>query len=392
LRLDWQDPWFSAFENPILRRHQKSPVMAFVSVEPREVRQEMLLRVADLERWTSLDFGSGRTLSDAEVAAVEDAAEALFRGANALTIDGETVSPDNVRVDFLAIGPTGLDVLDDTDAIDRTANLLGVVLSFPRHDLPQEVVMGWRLFPDGTDTIPVTLSDPKGGVPDRVTRAAPSVTWTNYLKQWTRPETQAVVVPMHPSVSVPWLSLASVGLAGLAGGLAWRSEARRRLGFAAAGVLLVVMAVAGRGVAQDIRLPVEGPPDNNEAVVVLENLLDNAAIAQLETREATFEAALAPFVLETKRTEVGAEIRRGLSINLPTGARARIEASGDLQVEKLTPTDTGMRVLVSWTARAVGGHFGHEHRRAVRYRGLFDLAQAGDAWFLDGFTILEAEM
>ncbi|MGF1561944.1 MAG: hypothetical protein ACFB3T_07175 [Geminicoccaceae bacterium] len=392
LRLDWQDPWFSAFENPILRRHQQSPVMAFVSVEPREVRQEALLRVADLEDWTSLDFGDGRTLTDDEVAAVEAAAKDLFRRTQSLMIDGEAASPDDMRVEFLSIGPTGLDVLGDTEAIDRTANLLGVVLSFPRTDLPAEVEMAWQHFPQGADTVPVTLSDPAGGIPDVVTRTVPSVTWTNYLKQWNRPETQPVIVPTRPKVTIPCLSLASAALAVLAVALVRRSAPRTRLGLVAATVLLIVLAVTGRGVTADIRLPVAGAPGTEDAAVILTRLLDNAAIAQLESREAAFAAALAPFVADPRRAAVGAEIRRGLSVNLPTGARARLEGIDAMQIEELTPTDTGLRVLARWTGRAVGGHFGHLHRRAVAYRGLFDLGQAEDAWLLDGLTILQADL
>lgn len=392
VRLDWRDPWSSAFENPNLKRHQQSPVMAFLSVEPREIRQEVLLRVADLEGWTSLDVGAGRSLSGDEVAAVEAAAVELFRRTAALTIDGEAVAPDDIRVGFLSIGPTGLDVLDDTDTIDRMADLVGVVLSFPRPDLPARVEMAWQHFPEGTDTVPVTLSDPAGGVPDTVTRTAPSVTWINYLKQWSRAETQPVVVPTRPSLSVPYLSLTSVALAVLAIGFAWRSTSRMRLGLAASAVLLVVLAVTGRGVAANIRLPLAGPPGTEAATAILTRLLDNAAIAQLEPREAAFTAALAPFVADPRRAAVGAEIRRGLSVNLPTGARARLEGIDAMQIEELTPTDTGLRVLASWTGRAVGGHFGHMHRRAVAYRGLFDLAQAEDAWLLDGLTILDADL
>lgn len=392
LQLDWQDPWLSAFENPNLKRHQASPVTAFLSVEPREVRQEVLLRVADLEHWTSLDFGDGRSLSSSELAAVEVAAEDLFRRTSALTIDGEVVTPDDVLVGFLSLGPTGLDVLEDADYIDGTADLLGVILSFPQPDLPQRVDMDWQLFPDGTESIPVIISDPAGGVPGTLTRAAPEVSWTNFLKGWSRPEMQPVIVPSGPTFSIPYLSLASAVLAALAAGLAWRATSRRRLGLAAAAVLLVVLAVAGRGVAQEVRLPVSGAPSTEEAVIILTGLLDNVAIAQLEPREVTFARALAPIAADTRRAEVGAEIRRGLSINLPTGARARTEATENLLIEELTPTDTGMRILATWTGRAVGGHFGHTHRRTVRYRGLFDLVQAGDVWLLDGLTIIESEL
>ena len=55
LRLDWQDPWYSAFENADLQRHHSAPVMTFLYVEPYEVRFEILIRLKALAAWMSLD-------------------------------------------------------------------------------------------------------------------------------------------------------------------------------------------------------------------------------------------------------------------------------------------------------------------------------------------------
>ncbi len=38
LHLDWDDPWYSRFENRNLRRHHKNALMSFLYVEAREVR------------------------------------------------------------------------------------------------------------------------------------------------------------------------------------------------------------------------------------------------------------------------------------------------------------------------------------------------------------------
>ena len=55
LRLDWDDPWYSAFENVDLKRHHSAPLMTFLYVEPYEVRFEMLIRLKALASWMSLD-------------------------------------------------------------------------------------------------------------------------------------------------------------------------------------------------------------------------------------------------------------------------------------------------------------------------------------------------
>jgi len=51
LRLDWSDPWYSAFDNAKLQRHHRAPLMTFLYVEPYEVRYEILIRLKELASW-----------------------------------------------------------------------------------------------------------------------------------------------------------------------------------------------------------------------------------------------------------------------------------------------------------------------------------------------------
>ena len=56
LRLDWEDPWYSRFDNPNLKRYHKSALMSFLYIEPREVRHEVLIRVVNLRNWVDLEL------------------------------------------------------------------------------------------------------------------------------------------------------------------------------------------------------------------------------------------------------------------------------------------------------------------------------------------------
>ncbi len=62
LNLDWEDPWYSKFDNPNLKRHHKSALMSFLYVEPYEVRHEILTRVKDLEEWMDLGLRGDETI------------------------------------------------------------------------------------------------------------------------------------------------------------------------------------------------------------------------------------------------------------------------------------------------------------------------------------------
>ena len=55
LNLDWQDPWYTKFENKNLTRHHKYPLMLYIYVEPRQVRFESLLRINDITELTGFN-------------------------------------------------------------------------------------------------------------------------------------------------------------------------------------------------------------------------------------------------------------------------------------------------------------------------------------------------
>jgi hypothetical protein len=62
LTLDWEDPWFSQFENRNLRRQFFAPISAFLYVEPYEVRKEVVLRPKDLQQWVDLGLTGRDTI------------------------------------------------------------------------------------------------------------------------------------------------------------------------------------------------------------------------------------------------------------------------------------------------------------------------------------------
>ncbi len=82
-----------------------------------------------------------------------------------------------------------------------------------------------------------------------------------------------------------------------------------------------------------------------------------------------------------------------MSVTLPSGAIARVEAISDLNVESFAPGEdrNQHQVLANWTARVSGGHWGHLHRQTVSYRGLLDVSRHGDLWMLDDLTIISAK-
>ncbi len=390
---DWNDPWYSVFDNPNLTRHHKSPLMSFLSMEPREVRHEIIFRLRDLEEWVDLGLGTSNRLTPAELATAQEKAAAFFSARNPLTIDGTSTLPERTQVFRISVGANGLSVVDDAAPSNRMTELFGIVLSYPQQELANKVEMNWELFPDGIETVPVTLTDPAGGVPAQSYLSDPVVIWNNHLTRWEDPRSVPVVVATAGTLSLPIFAILLAMGAVVFGIAAIRKSASSRLVMLGLCGACLAAAAVSLPVVQTVRLPIDAAPNPAQAHAVLTGMFDNIRAAALETEDDGFQTALAPFVEEQHRGEVAAEIRRGLSVTLPSGALARTDKVGDIIIEDIsrTPDGDATQILANWTANVSGGHWGHQHKRQVTYRGLIDVSQSGSDWYLDGLTVLSAQ-
>ncbi|MCG7521530.1 hypothetical protein [Ruegeria sp. Ofav3-42] len=390
---NWKDPWYSKFENPNLTRHHKSALMSFVTVEPREVRHEVIFRLRDLEAWTDVELGDATSLNATTMEHIKKLAIGLFSKSNPLIIEGQAARPASARVEQLSVGVDGLKVLDQPAQTDRATAILGIILSYPRDALPQNLSMAWNLFTEDSDTVPVQISDPAGAVPGQVTTGAPEISWTNYILNWSDPGTQPIVIPISQSIDVPLLSLSLFALALLATAVALRKYPHHWKGCAA--VLLTTAIISGvlRSSTVEFSLPVKVIPDGATASQITEAIVSNLAAARLETEDSKVSHALSSFVASQHTQEIKVELNRGLTVALPSGANARAKDFGNIVVEDVKPSaNGGDQILARWDALVSGGHWGHMHQRVVSYRAVLDVEQIEGAWFLSGLTILEARM
>ncbi len=114
LHLDWDDPWYSRFDNLNLTRHHKYPRMVFLYAEPYEIRHEALVRVRDAAELVGQPV-SGTTLDGEAAQDLARRVEQEISGRTPVWIDGTSVQPDFDRSAFMRIGMRGLEILPKGD-------------------------------------------------------------------------------------------------------------------------------------------------------------------------------------------------------------------------------------------------------------------------------------
>jgi hypothetical protein len=206
--------------------------------------------------------------------------------------------------------------------------------------------------------------------------------------------TTKVDVATGSTIDLPIFSLV-LGLASVvAGVIALKTYGAVRIVAGIAGGTVLAAAIFALPATRVIHLPGAGSPDQIAIHSIISGMLGNISAAMLEVEPEQFVAALEPFVAESYRPEVASELRRGLSVTLPSGALARTDEIVELWIEDTAPGEARRdnQILARWTSAVSGGHWGHMHRRQVTYRGLFDVTRTGTEWHLKGVTILSSKV
>ena len=203
-----------------------------------------------------------------------------------------------------------------------------------------------------------------------------------------------VVLDDGRSIGVPVLSALLLVLALGAATFAVRPALlSRHIWTAASGLSAVAAVLLLRVAVIDVTNPFSGPPDENISAQIVTSVLENVNYAYLEKDPAALRQALGVVVASDALADVEAELGRALAIKVAGGGIALVDAIENLVLKEVTILEgrPGFRSLAEWTARASAGHWGHAHRRTIRFRALVELVEHNGAWKLAGITVVDAK-
>ena len=391
VNLDWEDPWYSRFDNPSLKRHHKSALMSFLYVEPYQVRHEVLTRIKDLEEWMDLGLRGDDSIEPDEWDGLMARVGAFLLTRNPVAIDGSPAEPALARANFVSVGLRGIQVIEEPQRLDISTAVLGVILSYVTDGMPDEVTVDWELFTDQIQRVPATATDPAGPFMSFADPDDRIIQWQNHLIDYRAPTVEAVPLGDRYRLGLPVPALVLLLAAIAAGGLALRPRLLSRRAWA--GVALAGLVGAGLlspvGVLE-IENPFAGAPDREATAVIVGRLAGNLHTALQERDEARVRDALTVSVAEPLIAEILPELRRALTIEIQGGGTARVDRIDDVVVKDIENLSggVGFRALAEWSADARAGHWGHLHQRRIRFSALMELMPVEGAWKLTGLTVV----
>jgi hypothetical protein len=204
LNLVWEDPWYTVFENPSLKRHHKSALMSYLYIEPYEVRHEVLVRVKDLKHWIDLGLRSDRYIEVDELNHLKKRVGEFLLTRNMVTIDGKRLHPILDRTNYIKLSLGGIQILEQPERLDTSTAIVGVIITFITEKIPQRVSIHWDMFNEKLQQIPTNCIDPAGPFPSLVTPENPVIEWVNYLHTYKPPTVSRVAVASsYDKFSIP---------------------------------------------------------------------------------------------------------------------------------------------------------------------------------------------
>jgi hypothetical protein len=399
LTLDWDDPWYSRFANPNLKRHHKSALMSFLYVEPYEVRHEILTRVRDLEAWMDLELWGDEYIEIDELEPLKQRIGEFMLGRNPVLVDGEALKPILDRTNYVKVALTGIQLMEKPERLEIDTAIVGVIVTYLTDGLPREVTVDWDLFTDQIQRVPATATDPAGPLPTDLTPDDNVHTWTNFLKKYQPPTVRTVTVAgFLGEIRIPWVSLICAALA--LPSIPWLLR-RKRQGQSTLPptTALVALVLAGAVTYPFARMTVARPTaiagelQPEQARDLLQVLLKNVYRAFDFRDEQDVYDKLAISVSGDLLAELYLQNRRAFSIQQAGGAQAKIQSVEiqDAVAERLDDRSLAYAIRGNWTARGSVGHWGHVHTRRNRYDAILTVEATDGTWKIVDLEVLEEQ-
>ena len=399
LLLDWDDPWYSKFDNPNLKRHHKSALMSFLYVEPYEVRHEILTRVQDLEVWMDLGLRGDEYIEVDELEPLKQRIGDFLLTKNPVLVDGKALKPILDRTNYIKVGITGIQLVEKPERLEISTAIVGVIVTYITGGMPQQVTVDWQLFTDQIQRVPAMATDPAGPLPSFVTPDDNMLTWTNFLKNYRMPTVQQVAVAdTLGDVKIP---LGTVLFAVVMVPVGWRLRATRRAGKSLIPSSIVMLVLLGGAFVSYPYLQVSvakpalmaGNLDDQQAQQLLQVLLKNVYRAFDFRDESDVYDKLALSVEGDLLTDIYLQNRKSFAVQKAGGAQARVK-NVDIQhaqAERLAGEVPTYAIRGQWTATGTVGHWGHVHTRMNQYDAIVTVQADQGHWKISALELLEEQ-
>lgn len=377
-------------QRPPGARQLTSPVMSYLSVEPFEVRLEVLMQAREAVRFLGIDDTGMGSIPVQSLEPVKQGILKVFQTANRVIIDEQSARPVLTRADFVTLGSAGVIVRPAPVVESLDQGIIGMTLVYETPELADEIQIEWRLFSETVQKIEATSTDPFGGATMILSPQEDRWHWKSRLSGYRVPVIESITVEHNE------FPLVSITIFGLAIVLTLVSALRKRPILPRA--LLGGIIGLGFLLYPFLTFPLDVPgvsrwaPSNARTTVILEKLLTNVYRAFDVRDESRVYDRLALSVTGDQLTRIYLEQRKSLEFENRGGARANVAEVNILSISNVNKSKHDEFIADAvWTVSGSVSHFGHTHYRQNKNHALVTFVAVDRFWKIKYIELIDEE-
>jgi hypothetical protein len=379
--------------NPSSRQVQRgtgimtTPFMLFLSVEPYEVRQEILMRAEEVMR----ECKPGNNKKIIPVPMQEELKSAIgqkiFDNAE-VQINGERYEPGDMNVNFVHLSRGGVSIREKPVEENVADGIIGITIIYDIETLPDSIDVKWRVFTDSVQMVEASVVDAHGAFTKVLTPEDMNIQWKNRLAGYRVPVIEAISVEPYP---FPLLSVVFfVGIVIVILVMLYRSRKVRQLRLIAGFLVIAFVMYPFVRTSASVSFITNWLPSREQTGLLLNDLLTNVYRAFDRRDENAVYDRLALSVTGDQLTDIYLQNRQVMALENRGGARAKVDEVDILEVFEVNRSeDRGVRADAMWTVRGSVNHFGHTHYRQNQYRALVSFFNEDGIWKISSIEPVE---
>ena len=311
-----------------------TPSMLFLSVEPFEIRIEIMIKGANMVELLKFPLAVNKSIPVDQQDRFKGLALSYFGKRFALQLEGIPAQPDTSRAHFLKIGDTN-SVIKEAATDEPVADaVIGLAYVFPLDEMPDYFQLALRELPQSINRMPAQVRVQETIREFEFSQYMTAFDWSSREFEFNLPDIKPVGV-----VNTDWLG-------------------------------------------RPMLIPGEGER-------IIEQLLWNIYNAFTYRLESAIYDQLAISIAGDQLTAIYLEERQRMEAVNRGGARVKILDVDVLQIEDLKKSGTDVVVTAQWEVGGQVTHFGHTHDRRNAYRAKMTLSPIDNNWKVVAIDIME---
>ncbi len=375
LKLDWADPWNTHFLNPDLKRDHNDPIMGFLYIQPKQLKNEVIIRVKEAVDILGIPLKNKKFIAPGEFELIKQRISQFLLDNPQLLVDDKAISPTLERIEFIKMGATDIQSYTPTKKQLQTATLLGISFKSDLNALPTKIDWNWKLFSPETQQVSIRAYDASGLFDSYVTPEHSWFNWDNFFSNELLDSgaNQSTLIRLASPITIQTTNKQSLyllfffGLIGLFSvffffifnRLSWK-KAIIYFSFAFLSIFQLNknLNFISNGFISNSINPVD-LSDNTK------QLLLNIYLAFNNTNETSIYDTLSYSLVETEIEKLYLQSRQKLEFN--SGAHSKITDLNIISINKITVGEETNLYQCTWEVIGDVIHWGHQHKRKNVY-------------------------